>query len=199
MVPLSKPFHILYLVGLLVEHIDEAFANNLAFAFGVGHSGKFGKEFGRGVNTDNVQSEAFVIVKHIAELVLAQHAVINEDAGEVAADGTVEQHCSNRRVNTARKTKHHLVVAKLLAELTHRRLNERFGAPVLSGTADADNKILQQLHSAQRMVHLRMELHAPCAFAADAVGSHAHFFSVEAMTLKSEGMEVMVSPWLIQT
>ena len=89
---LAQPFHIGDFVGLLVEYVDESFADNLAFLFGVGHSGEFLEEFCRCVDSYHVQAESLVISEHVGEFVFAQHSVVNEYAGEVLADGLVEKH-----------------------------------------------------------------------------------------------------------
>ena len=36
--------------------------------------------------------ETLVVVEHVAELILAQHAVVDKDTGEILADGAVEKH-----------------------------------------------------------------------------------------------------------
>ena len=89
---LSKPFHILNLAGLLVEHVDESLAYYLAFALRLSHSCKLGEEFFRGIYTYHVQTKTLIIVKHVAELVLAQHSVVDEYAGKILTYGAVEQH-----------------------------------------------------------------------------------------------------------
>ena len=42
---LTEPAHVGELVCLLIEHVDEAFAYDLALAFGIGHSGELAEEF----------------------------------------------------------------------------------------------------------------------------------------------------------
>ena len=89
---LSKPFHILNLAGLLVEHVDESLAYYLAFTLRLSHSGKLGEEFFGGIYPYHVQTKTLIIVKHVAELILAKHTVVDEYAGKILAYGTVEQH-----------------------------------------------------------------------------------------------------------
>ena len=121
---LSEPFDVFDLMGFFIKHIDEAFAYDLALAFGFGDSGEFAEEFFRGVDADHVEAETFVVVEHVAEFVFAQHAVVYEDAGEVLADGAVEEHCGYRGVDSATEAEHHLVIAELLFELGHCRFDE---------------------------------------------------------------------------
>ncbi len=42
--------------------------------------------------------------------------MVDKYTGEILADGAVEKHGGNRRVNTAAQSEHHLVVTELLAE-----------------------------------------------------------------------------------
>ena len=110
---LGEPLDVADLAGFLVEDVDEAFADDLALALGIGHSGELAEEFFGCVDADHIEAEALIVAQHVAVLVLAEHAVIDEDAGEVAADGAVEKHCGHRRVDAAREAEHHLVVAEL--------------------------------------------------------------------------------------
>ena len=63
-------------------------------------------------NVEAAKSETLVVVHNIAELVLAQHSMINKDTGKVIANGTVEQYGTYRRIHSARETEDNLVVAK---------------------------------------------------------------------------------------
>ena len=60
--------------------------------FGIGDAGELAEEFLRCIHADHIQSQTLVVVEHVAELVFAQHSVVHEDAGEVAAYGAVEKH-----------------------------------------------------------------------------------------------------------
>ena len=68
-----------------VKHVDEAFADNLALAFGVGHAGELAEKFLRGIHANHVETEALVVVKHVFKLVFAEHAVVHEYTGEIFA------------------------------------------------------------------------------------------------------------------
>ena len=131
-------------MSFLVEHVDKSFTDDFALAFRFCHAGQFAEELGRSVNTDYVQSKAFVVVKHILELVLAEHTVVNENTGKVLADGTVQKHCGNRRVDTTAQAEYHLVVAQLSLEFSNRRFDERSCAPILLGTTDTYYEVFEQ-------------------------------------------------------
>ena len=129
---LSQPLGAFYLLGLGIEDLDEITAYNLALLLGIGHAGKDGKELVAGVDAHHVETETLVVVHHIGELVLAQHAVVYEDTGEVVTDGAVQQHGCHRRVDTAGETQDDAVFAQLALELSHGGIYKRGGAPVLT-------------------------------------------------------------------
>ena len=113
---LSQPLGAFYLLGLGIEDLDEITAYNLTLLLGVGHAGKVGKELVTGVDAHHVETETLVVVHHIGELVLAQHAVVYEDTGEVVTDGAVQQHGCHRRVDTAGETHSAEAVSPQLSE-----------------------------------------------------------------------------------
>ncbi len=90
---LAEPFHIGEFVGFFIEHFDKSATYDFAFLFGVGHSGKFTEELFRCVNANHVQTEALIVGQHVLELVLTEHSVVHEYAGQVLAYGAVEEHC----------------------------------------------------------------------------------------------------------
>ena len=88
---LGQPFGIGNFLCFCIEHINETFTDNFAFALGVSDARKFGEELLAGIHAYHVQAQAFVVVEHIAEFILAQHAVVHEDASEVGTNGAMEQ------------------------------------------------------------------------------------------------------------
>ena len=86
--------------------------------------------------------------------------MVNEDTGQVFADGAVEQYGCNRTVNATRKTEDYAVVAQLLLEFSNGCVHKRSCAPVLTATADVDHKVLQQEAALKRMEYFWVELNA---------------------------------------
>ena len=158
---LGEPLGIGYLLGFGVEHLDEVAPYYLSFLLGVGHTGKVGKELLARVDAYHVEPKALVCVHHLVKLVLAEHSVVYEYAGEVVAYGLVKQHSTHRRVYPARQAEYHPVVAKLLLELCHGGLYKRGRAPLLAAAADVDHEVAQKLLALGGMEHLGMELHGP--------------------------------------
>ena len=59
----------------------------------------------------------------IVAFVQAQQAVVDEHAGELVADGAVDQRRDHRRIDAARQAEDHLLAAHLLADLRHVSMN----------------------------------------------------------------------------
>ena len=130
----------------------------------IGNASQIGKELLRGIDTNHVESQAAVVVHHLLELVLAQHAMIDKDTSEAVADSTVQQHGSHTGIDTARKSKDNAVVTQLLFQLCHRGVDKRGGTPLLTGATDIDYEVLEQRLALKRVEHLWMELHCPNGF-----------------------------------
>ena len=73
-----------------IEYVDESFADDFTFTFGVGNAFEFFEELLAGIYTYNVQSQTFIIVHYVLEFVLTEHSVVYEDAGKVLADGFIQ-------------------------------------------------------------------------------------------------------------
>ena len=89
---LCEPLCAGLLLSLSVEHLNEVATDNLALLLRVGNASKVGEELLACVYADNVQAQALVVFHNVAELVLAEHTVVDEDTCEVAADSLVEEH-----------------------------------------------------------------------------------------------------------
>ena len=163
---LCEPTRICNLLCLGIEHFNEVATDNLSLRLGICDSGEIGKELLARVNAYNVEAESAIVVHDLLKLVLAQHSVVNEYAGEVAAYGFVEQNGSHRRVDSAGKSEDYPIGTNLLLQLCHRGIDERGCTPLLPRTADVYHKVLQEQRPLQRMEHLGMELHSPHSLAA---------------------------------
>ena len=158
---LRQPAGIGNLAGLGIEHLDKVATDNLALLLRVAHTCQIRKELLAGIDTNHVQTQHLVIVHHLLKLVLTEHAVVDEDTSEVLTNGTVEQDCCHRTVDTATQTQDDTILPQLSLQLSHSRIDERCGAPFLTRTADINHEILQQLLALKRMVHLGVELYGP--------------------------------------
>ena len=92
------------LLGLLVEHVDEERADGLALGLRVGLAGQRVEEAPARVHVHQRDVEMAAEQRnHLLGLVEAQQAVVDEDAGELVADGLVDQHGRHRAVDAARQ------------------------------------------------------------------------------------------------
>ena len=98
---LCEPACAFDLACFLVEDFDEVAADDLALLLGVADSGEVCEELGGGIYAADVQPEAFIVVEDIAELVLAEQAVVHEDTGEAVADGAVEEYGGNAAIDSS--------------------------------------------------------------------------------------------------
>ena len=119
---LCEPLSIGNLLCLSVKHLNEVTTNNLTLLLWVGNTFQILKELFRCINADNVQSKSLISIHHLCKLVLTEHTVVYEDTSKVLTDSLIEQYCTNRRVNTTRKTKDNTVVTHLLTNLLNSTL-----------------------------------------------------------------------------
>ena len=76
----------------VVKYGDELRANDLSFRFGIGNAGQFREEPLACIDGDEVESQFVAqILLHVDEFVLAQNAVVHEDARELVADGFMHE------------------------------------------------------------------------------------------------------------
>ena len=87
--------------------------------------------------------------------------MVYKDTGEVAANGSVEEHGSHTAVHTTGKSQDYLVVAQLCFQFCHCAFHKGVGTPVLAGMADVHHKVAEQLGALQGVVHLGVELYCP--------------------------------------
>ena len=112
---------------------------------------------------------------HVLELILAQQAVVYENAGQVLADGTVQQHGGNGRIHATAQTQNDAVVTNLLLQLRHRGVHKRCRTPRLVATTGFHDEVLQHLRAVFRVEHFWVELHAPRLLALHLIGGNLHF------------------------
>ena len=67
---------------------------------------------------------------HFLRLARAQQAVIDEDAGELVADGFVDQHGSDRRIHAARQAADNAPLSGLGADAAHFLGAKRLHVPI---------------------------------------------------------------------
>src|SRR3546814_10434715 len=122
---------------LLLEDVDEGAADDLALALGIVDALQLAEEELAGVAVH--QRDVVVMAEqldHLPGLVLAQQAVVDEDAGELLADRLVDQHCRHRGVAAAGAPADDPRLADLLADRLERLLAAGRPGPVAPAAAD---------------------------------------------------------------
>ena len=152
-------------MGLFVKDFNEFVADDLALALRVRHSCQLVQEALRGIHGDQVQLELlFQVLLHLAEFVLAQHAVVHKYTGQPVAQSAVYQGGGHGRIHTAGKRADGASLLSYgFAHLPDGFIDEVLRSPVAAGAADVVNEITQQVGAEFGVVHLRMKLHGEYA------------------------------------
>ena len=148
-------------LALRLKHPDELSTDDLAFLLGIGNAGELGDEALARMDVLHIDVEA--LVKEVHQefgLTLPHEALVDEHAGELIANRLVQQEGQCGRINPARQSQQHPLVAHLGTHISNRFINEGGRGPVGNTAADVINKITDQRHAATGMHHLRVELHA---------------------------------------
>ena len=134
-------------------------ADDLALLFRIGDTGEFVHEAVDGIDDDEL--EAHVLFERFTDLfalVLAKEAVVDEDAGELLADGAVDERGGHGGVDAAGEAENDFFVTDLLADL-----RDGFGDvvahdPVGGALADVEHEAVEHFAALERVRHFRMEL-----------------------------------------
>ncbi len=157
--PLRQELGALDLARISLEHVDEEAPDDLALGLGVADAVEFAKKKLGLVGMD--QRDVVVVAEHrhdLFGLVLAQKAMVDEDACQLIADRLVDQDRRDRTVDAARQPADHLLVADLLADLADRLVAVGLHRPV-AGEAGEPHEVLVKRLAVGRVVDLGMELH----------------------------------------
>ena len=146
--------------GFLLEDGDEFVADDFAFLLGIGDAGEFAEEEIGGINGVDVEAELVAqVLLHVLEFVFAQDAVVDEDAGELVADGAMDEDGGHGGIDAAGEAADDAAVADLLADGGDGFVDEALRCPVGRESADVEDEVAQDGGSLPGVVHLGMELH----------------------------------------
>ncbi len=147
-----------------LEHVHEQAANDLALLLGFAHAGELAQEQVAGVHTDHlgVQLALEHVHDHVA-FMKAQQAVVNEHAGQLVADGAVDERGGHAGIDAAGQAKNHFLVAHLLADLGNRFFDVILHHPVGLRAADVPHEAREQRHALHGVRDLGVELHGVIA------------------------------------
>ena len=146
--------------GFLLEDGDEFAADDLALLLRVFDAGEFAEEEVGGIDGVDVEAELVAqVLLHLLEFVLAQHSVVDEDAGQLVADGAMHQHRGDGGIDAAGESADHAAGADLLADGLDGFVDEALRRPVGREAADVEDEVAQDGSSLLGVVHFGMELH----------------------------------------
>ena len=127
---------------LLVEDRDELAANHLALLLRVGHARQPSQKSLARIDRDHAQAKPLAhVLLHLGKLILAQHAVVDEDAGQPVADGARHQHRGHAGIDTAAQSADRMTVAYLRPHALHCRLDKVLRRPIRLRAADVEHEV----------------------------------------------------------
>ena len=162
---LGEPPDAIEFFRLALEHVDEGRADLLALGFGIVQTPQRLKKDIGGIDGDQARVEN---VRHAARkrdfdlftLIQAQEAVVDEHAGELIADGAIEQRGGDAGVDAAGQSEHHPFPADGRAHFCYGALDDVFCCPQAPATADVSREAAKDFGAIARMRDLGVELHA---------------------------------------
>ena len=160
-------------LGLLLEHFHEEPPDDLALLLRIADVRQGAQKLSGGVHPAHVQVEGGEGFLHAVHLVLAHQPGVHEDAGELPADGLVEEQGGHARIHAAREAQDHRALADLFLDVLDLLLDELSGVPVELHPADVE-EIQEDLVPVGRVRDLRMELDAEAALGQILHGGHGH-------------------------
>ena len=158
---LGQPPGVLQLARLFLEDLDEQVADDLALGLRVGHAFERLEVAVCGVDADHLH--AHVLGEHRHHLVAflpAQQAGVDEHAGQLLADGLVQQGRDHRGIDATGQAQDHLVRSDLLAHARDLVVDDVGRGPQRLAAADIDHEAAQQGLALQGVGDLGVELHA---------------------------------------
>ncbi|OPF33664.1 cytosine deaminase [Pseudomonas aeruginosa P47] len=158
---LGEELHVLQLGGFFVEDFDEGAADDLALLFRVGDAGQATEELVLGVGADHLH--AHVLGEHghhLVAFVQTQQAVVDEHAGQLVADGLVQQRGDHRGVHATGEAEQDLGGTDLGAHGSDGVVDDVRRGPQRGATADVEDEARENAQALLGVGDFRVELHA---------------------------------------
>ena len=155
----SARVRLLDLRGLGLEDLDELPADDLALLLGIRHARELAQEQVARIDAHDlrVQLAGEHVHDHVA-FVQPQQAVVDEHAGELVADGAVDQRGRDRRIDAARQAEDHLFTPDLFTDPGDRFFDVVPHDPVGLCAADAEHEALEDRLALHGVRHFGVEL-----------------------------------------
>ncbi|CAM2159526.1 Cytosine deaminase [Paraburkholderia tropica] len=158
---LREPLRVGQLARFRLEHFHEFGADDLALRFRIGHARQLRHERLARIDVNHLHAE--VVREHRHDLfgfVQAQQAVIDEHAGQLVADRTMQQRRRHRRIHAARQTENDVFLADLLADRFDGFVDVVTHFPVGLRVTDAQHEAFEHRAALHRMRDFRVPLQA---------------------------------------
>ena len=141
---------------LLLEHLDEEPADDLALALRVLFAFERREEALRGVDADHADAEVRREGLHdLVALAEPQQAVVDEHAGELVADRAVQERRDDGGIDAAGQAEQHAVAADLLAHARDGVVDDVAGIPERVAAADVAHEPLEDRRARRACASLR--------------------------------------------
>ena len=122
---LNEEIHPAEPLALVFKNADKLLADNFSLLLRLGHACELGEETLLGVDSDELHIKALAEdVLDLVALVLSEQTVVNENAGQLLADRSVQEHGCNGAVDSAGHGAEHGLVAYLLAQVLYLLFDE---------------------------------------------------------------------------
>ena len=159
--PLRQPAGVLDLGRLFLENVDENAADDLALLLRIGHALERREKPVLGVHADDLDPHvAREGLHHLIAFVQAQQAVVHENAGQLLADGAVQQRRDHGGIDAAGQTQDDFVLADLGAHRLDHALDDVARRPQRAAAADVVHEALQDAAPLRGVRHLGVKLDA---------------------------------------
>jgi hypothetical protein len=143
----------------MLEHFDEFPADDAPLLLWIGDAGQLGKELIAGIDVNHFHAQAAREgLHHLFCFAQPQQPVVDENAGELVADGAVDQRRRHRGVDPAGQAQDDFVAAHLGADLRDRFADVVGHVPVAAAAADVVHEALDDLPAFERVGDLWVEL-----------------------------------------
>jgi len=149
------------MIGFFLENLDKQLADNLALGLRIGFGAQRAQEAPLGIDADDANTHVFGKGGHdLVTLLVTQQPGIDKHAGQLIADGLVQQRRHDRGIHATGQAQQHLVIAYLLTDLLEALVDDIARGPQCLATTDVDNKTPQDTPALAGMGDFGVKLHA---------------------------------------
>src|SRR5450830_1420183 len=158
---LGQPLGARQVLGVSLEHFDEFAADDLALGFRVGHAGQVAQELVFGIDLDDFHAQVLgEHVHHHLAFVQAQQAMVDKHAGQLVADGAVDQGSGNGGIDATGQAEDDFIGTDLRADFFDCFADVVGHVPVGFAAADFMHETADDGLVLHRVGDFRVELHA---------------------------------------